>query len=57
MSDPTRVCQFGDPFCPCQDGDACHYVAYPWEKEVRAMAPPTKEQLAEWALWRAEGRR
>jgi hypothetical protein len=18
-------CAYGDPFCPCQDGDACHY--------------------------------
>lgn len=22
-------CKFGDPYCPCQDGDACHYVALP----------------------------
>jgi hypothetical protein len=18
-------CPFGDPYCPCQDGDPCHY--------------------------------
>jgi hypothetical protein len=18
-------CKYGDPFCPCQDGDLCHY--------------------------------
>ena len=23
MSNP---CPFGDPLCPCQDGDACHYT-------------------------------
>lgn len=23
------VCAFGDRFCPCQDGDACHYVDAP----------------------------
>lgn len=20
-------CRYGDPTCPCQDGDICHYVA------------------------------
>ena len=20
-------CKYGDPFCPCQDGDMCHYEA------------------------------
>lgn len=22
---PKKVCKYGDPFCPCQDGDPCHY--------------------------------
>jgi hypothetical protein len=22
MSEP---CKYGDPFCPCEDGDQCHY--------------------------------
>jgi hypothetical protein len=22
-------CPFGDPYCPCVDGDACHYVDLP----------------------------
>lgn len=22
-------CPHGDPTCPCQDGDACHYVDLP----------------------------
>lgn len=21
-----RRCPYGDPYCPCQDGDACHYA-------------------------------
>src|SRR5205807_8097967 len=20
-----NTCKYGDPFCPCQDGDTCHY--------------------------------
>lgn len=35
-----RPCAFGDPFCPCQDGDVCHYVDDP-ETGTKAMAPPT----------------
>lgn len=23
------ACAFGDPTCPCQDGDACHYIDLP----------------------------
>ena len=26
-SPAPKVRRFGDPTCPCQDGDACHYVA------------------------------
>lgn len=22
---PTIPCKYGDPLCPCQDGDMCHY--------------------------------
>jgi hypothetical protein len=29
-------CKYGDPLCPCQDGDACHYENHPW---ARAMTP------------------
>jgi len=25
----ARVCPYGDPYCPCQDGNACHYVDLP----------------------------
>ena len=21
----VKPCRYGDPFCPCQDGDLCHY--------------------------------
>jgi hypothetical protein len=34
MSTP---CPFGDPYCPCQDGDPCHYVA---ADGLHAMEPP-----------------
>ena len=33
----AAACAFGDPTCPCQDGDACHYVDLP---DSPAMAPP-----------------
>lgn len=26
VSDHTTACVGNDPACPCQDGDACHYV-------------------------------
>jgi len=32
-------CAFGDPLCPCQDGDPCHYVDLP---DSPAMPPPPK---------------
>ena len=22
---PKKTCKYGDPICPCQDGDMCHY--------------------------------
>lgn len=31
------LCPFGNPTCPCQDGDACHYVDLPGSP---AMRPP-----------------
>lgn len=37
--DTRPVCKFGDPACPCQDGDPCHYVA---TKETPAMSPPAR---------------
>lgn len=28
---PSRPCKYGDPTCPCQDGDSCHYEGEnPW---------------------------
>ena len=36
-----KACPFGDPFCPCQDGDACHYRDTP---NSPAMPPPPKEE-------------
>ena len=37
MEETSRTCPFGDPCCPCQDGDSCHYVDLPGSP---AMAPP-----------------
>ena len=42
----ATLCPFGDPFCPCQDGAACHYVALPGSP---AMTPPTDGERAAWA--------
>src|ERR1039458_327971 len=36
------VCLSGDPYCPCVDGDACHYVAYGTSP---ASTPPTRNQI------------
>lgn len=38
MTDSTsgRVCSHGDPTCPCQDGDVCHYEA---TEDTPAMTP------------------
>jgi hypothetical protein len=32
-------CPHGDPTCPCQDGDVCHYVDDP-ATGTKAMQPP-----------------
>jgi hypothetical protein len=32
-------CPHGDPACPCQDGDVCHYVDDP-ATGTKAMQPP-----------------
>lgn len=29
-----KGCKYGDPYCPCQDGDSCHYEG------ENPMAPP-----------------
>jgi hypothetical protein len=31
------ACLYGDPYCPCQDGDACHYRQV---GESLALQPP-----------------
>ena len=33
----------GDPACPCQDGDACHYVDLPGRPAMTPPAPPKDE--------------
>lgn len=49
-----RRCKFGDPLCPCQDGDSCHYEgpdAWAVPKNLKtggfmtpAKQPPTYNQ-------------
>jgi hypothetical protein len=38
MKRPSSLlrCKFGDPYCPCQDGDACHYVDLPGSPAMKA---------------------
>jgi hypothetical protein len=31
-----KLCKYGDPFCPCQDGDPCHYEG------ENPMTPPAR---------------
>lgn len=45
-------CKYGDPFCPCQDGDQCHYEgkdAWPIPKEEN-MEDEREETLQDLAL-------
>jgi len=31
LSELRKPCKYGDPLCPCQDGDMCHYDGpNPW---------------------------
>ncbi|HEX3539654.1 MAG TPA: hypothetical protein VHT75_04345 [Acidimicrobiales bacterium] len=32
--DRPAPCIGNDPMCPCQDGDACHYVDYPGSPSI-----------------------
>jgi hypothetical protein len=36
------ICPFGDPLCPCPDGDPCHYVDLPGSPAMRPP-PPSAE--------------
>ena len=41
-----KACIGNDPYCPCQDGDACHYVDLPGSPAfVRAAAQPIQTDL------------
>lgn len=41
----VRHCPFGEPSCPCQDGDVCHYVAY--RGTVALPPPPARPEVLE----------
>lgn len=34
---PGTGCRYGDPLCPCRDGDPCHYE---WDGDSPPMRPP-----------------
>lgn len=50
---PRKACPYGDPACPCQDGDSCHYED---TVDTQAMAPPAPHaeavRVLEEAWWR-----
>jgi hypothetical protein len=37
---PAETCIGGNPTCPCQDGDACHYKDAPGSKAMPIPAAP-----------------
>jgi hypothetical protein len=39
-----RACAFGDPYCPCQDDDACHYVDMPGSPAMKPPVPDIAEK-------------
>jgi hypothetical protein len=38
-------CKYGDPLCPCQDGDQCHYEG------PHAMMPPHPKPGDRWGAY------
>lgn len=38
-----RQCKYGDPTCPCQDGDQCHYAGY----QAMGVPPHLVDRLIE----------
>ena len=48
----TTKCKYGDPMCPCQDGDACHY-----EGDNPMTPPPIAALKARIAALEAENAR
>ena len=46
-------CPHGDPYCPCQDGDACHYVAYGTSPALRPMTRVEIDRLTDAAQTQA----
>lgn len=66
LPSPARAsCSGGDPACPCQDGDPCHYVATATTKAMPLPSPVVGEtsretrvdQAVAYAAGAAEGRR
>ena len=38
-----KPCPYGDPLCPCQDGDACHYE---WDARTKTRPMDVKPVVA-----------
>ena len=45
-------CKYGDPFCPCQDGDQCHYEGEKPMKETKHTPGPWNHSICE-TCWNA----
>lgn len=41
----AEACKYGDPYCPCQDGDPCHYEG------DNPMTPPAVTELERFVAW------
>lgn len=42
-ADAQRECKYGDPTCPCQDGDECHYEGdNPMRPYAQAVEDPVE---------------
>lgn len=38
-----KTCPYGDPYCPCPDGDACHYE-WDYERKTPPMPHPKHQR-------------
>lgn len=50
LPEPKPACKFGDPLCPCQDGDACHYEGANPMTPPTVLAPDTRPPITTGAL-------
>ena len=44
----AKLCKYGDPTCPCADGDTCHYEGQnPWPAPPKGKFEPTKQSAGD----------